>query len=158
MKRWKKFLRRPQNIIGLIIVSGFIALAITAPWLSPPLDPQNPALNAVGNIWDNTPRPPGPHQPLGTLPGQIDVYHSLLWGARSALTFGLGVTVIVATLGILIGASSAYLGGTVNNLVMYITDAFLAFPMIAGVVLFNQLLSVQAMNIIAEEYSLPPVK
>lgn len=158
MKRWKMFLRRPQNITGLIIVGGFICLAIAAPWLSPPLDPQNPSLNVVGTIWDNTPHPPGPHQPLGTLPGQIDVYHSLLWGIRSALTFGLGVTITVAILGILIGASSAYLGGALNNLVMYITDAFLAFPMIAGVVLFNQLLSVHAMNIIAEEYSLPQVK
>ena len=158
MNRLRKFLRRPQNIIGLLIVGGFMFIAAAAPWLTPALNSQNPTINIVGSNFDQTPHPPSANQPLGTLPGQVDVYHALIWGTRSAIVFGLGITFTIAVIGILVGASSAYLGGTVNNLVMYVTDAFLAFPLIAGVVLFNQLFDVSKMNIIAEEYYLPPVK
>jgi peptide/nickel transport system permease protein len=158
MKRLRRFLRRPQNITGLLIVGGFIIIAATAPWLTPALNPESPAINVDGSSFDRTPHPPSATQPLGTLPGQIDVYHALIWGTRSAFVFGLGITFTIAMIGVVVGASSAYLGGRVNNLVMYITDAFLAFPLIAGVVLFNQLFDVSTMNIIAEEYYLPPVK
>ncbi len=62
------------------------------------------------------------------------------------MQFGLIVAVITTAFGVVVGAFSAYMGGTVNNLIMRITDAFLAFPVIVGVVFIQQLhlLSVEA--------------
>jgi peptide/nickel transport system permease protein len=71
---------------------------------------------------------------------QLDIYHTLVWGARSALRFGLLVTFLTATIGVTVGAVSGYAGGLINGLLMRITDAFLAFPVIAVVWLFHHVL------------------
>jgi peptide/nickel transport system permease protein len=71
---------------------------------------------------------------------QLDVYHTLVWGTRSALRFGLVVALSTATLGVLIGAVGGYFGGLFGGLTMRITDAFLTFPAIAGVWLMRQLM------------------
>jgi peptide/nickel transport system permease protein len=94
----------------------------------------------VGLTADSIPHPPFSQAPLGTLPGQIDIYHALVWGTRSALAFGLTVALAAAIIGVLVGSISAYFGGWFNSLVMRITDAFLAVPIIASVFFFRQLL------------------
>ncbi len=70
---------------------------------------------------------------------QLDVFYTLVWGTRSALRFGLSAACFTAIIGILIGAISGFAGGWVKGLMMRTTDAFLAFPIIAGVVFFLQL-------------------
>jgi peptide/nickel transport system permease protein len=82
--------------------------------------------------------------PLGAVPagltaGQYDIWYSLVWGTRNALLFGLGVVALTGTLGVLVGATSAYFGGWLNRLSMGFTDAFLTLPLIAGVVFFREL-------------------
>ncbi len=72
---------------------------------------------------------------------QLDVFYTLVWGARSALRFGLTAASFTAIIGILVGAISGFAGGWVKGLMMRTTDAFLAFPIIAGVVFFLQLLN-----------------
>jgi peptide/nickel transport system permease protein len=67
------------------------------------------------------------------------VVHALVWGTRGALSFGLQVVIMAALFGVLFGAIAGYAGGGVSSIMMRITDAFLAFPIIAGVVLINQL-------------------
>ena len=68
---------------------------------------------------------------------QLDIWYSLVWGARSALLFGFLVVLITSTFGVILGVVSAYLGGWPNTLMMGFTDAFLAFPVIAGVIFFQ---------------------
>jgi peptide/nickel transport system permease protein len=58
----------------------------------------------------------------------------------------VAVAAFTALVGVLIGTTSAYFGGFFNNSVMRITDAFLAFPVIAGVVLIQQLASITLYN------------
>jgi peptide/nickel transport system permease protein len=77
---------------------------------------------------------------LGTAPGQIDIYYSLVWGSRSALILGLTITVTTALIGILLGAVGGYAGGMFHGLTLRVTDAFLAFPVISGVWLLQQVL------------------
>ncbi len=49
------------------------------------------------------------------------------------------VAIISAVVGIFFGAIAGYAGGFINSVIMRITDAFLAFPVIAGVVFIRQL-------------------
>ena len=135
-----QFLSHPSNMLGSLLVALILGIALAAPQIAPPTDPANPApVKIVGRATDRTPHPPSAAALLGTAAGQIDIFYSVVWGTRSALSFGLTVTLLTATFGVLIGAISGYLGGWFNAIVMRVTDALLAFPVIAGVVLFAQL-------------------
>jgi len=147
MKNVKRFFYYWLNLLPLLIVVFFFEIAIAAPLLSPPADPDNPLPFKLVDSIEINPLPPSPEIPLGTavyyesadMLVHYDVWHSLIWGTRHALRFGLAVASISALLGILIGAFSSYAGGIVNNVVMRVTDAFLAFPLVAGVWLFAQM-------------------
>lgn len=133
------FFRRWQNWLSLVLVLVFVFVAIAAPYLSAN-DPQEPGpFKAVGRIVESRPLPPDDNAILGMLPRGVDVYHALVWGTRDALRFGLIVTVASALFGILYGAFSGYLGGRVGGWMLRISDSFLAFPPIAGLVFLQQL-------------------
>jgi peptide/nickel transport system permease protein len=141
VRRLGRFLRNGQVLAGLVIVGFFIAVAILAPQLAPPDDPDNPSTTrVVGKSYNHLPLAPSKEAWLGTTPGQLDIYYSLVWGTRSALALGLIVAVSTALIGILVGALSGYAGGVAYGLTMRVTDAFLAFPVIAGVWLLQQVL------------------
>lgn len=129
---------------GTLIVGLFFLTALAAPLLAPP--DNRTGFSTYKNIYKLNkyiPLQPGPGLLLGSVPDpanqrQLDVWYSLVWGARSALLFGLVVVVFTGTIGVILGGISAYLGGVPNTLIMGITDAFLALPVIAGVIFFNQ--------------------
>ena len=131
----RKFFSRWQNWLGLFIVLAFVMTAILAPLLSPRnSDIQGTTVSPYLKV----PQPPSPEACLGTLPDQTSVYDALVWGSRDALKFGVGVTAIVFLFGTLIGTLAAFFGGRVNTMLMWTTDSFLAFPIIAAVVFFQQ--------------------
>ena len=136
MRRFSSFLAHWQNLLGLAIVLFFIILAVFAPYLAPL--PTEITRKHMGSV----PTPPGLLALLGTLPiasGNIhaDVFKMVVWGSNSALKFGLIVSLITNLFGVLVGAASGYFGGWANNLTMRVTDAFLTFPIVAGVALFQ---------------------
>jgi peptide/nickel transport system permease protein len=119
-------------------VGFFIAVAALAPRIAPPDDLANPAdFKVVGRRTDRLPHPPNAELPLGTASGQIDVFYSVVWGTRAALRFGLIVAGSAATIGVLVGAVSGYAGGRGSAITLRISDEFLAFPVLAGVWLFQ---------------------
>ncbi|MBN1177861.1 MAG: ABC transporter permease [Anaerolineae bacterium] len=152
MRRLRQFFSRKLNWVALAIVGTFLLMAFAAPWLSPPLDAENPANFQIHEGWiEVVPQPPSAEAPLGTvihyqhgLGGvyllHFDVFHSFVWGTRSVLRFGLITALATAILGTVIGAISGYVGGPLNTTVMRLTDAFLAFPVIAGVWLFRMIM------------------
>ncbi len=148
MSNLKRFFTRWQNWIALIIIGSFILIGIFAPVLAPPLEGESASIfREVDDLKGQIPFPPGESTILGTVPtgirgSQLDVYYTLVWGTRSALRFGLLAALGTAILGVLLGAMSAYIGGWLDNLIMRITDAFLAFPVIVGVVVFQELLQI----------------
>ena len=141
MRRFRIFLSHWQNWLGMIIVLAFAAMAVTAPLLSPPNATTQGAFKKVGRAGDLRPHPPTEGVPLGTVPGQLDVYHAVIWGGREAMMFGLSVAIGAFLFGSLFGAIAGYAGGAVNNIMMRIADAFLTFPSLAGVVFLQQLLA-----------------
>jgi peptide/nickel transport system permease protein len=136
----RRFFSRGLNILGLLIVLGFFLIALAAPFIAPPEDPSNPSqFKNTGSI-SNIPKPPTDELILGTSPGSFDVYYTLIWGTRSAFRVGLVITILTSVIGIFIGSISAYIGGGINTILMRFTDSFLAFPIIAGVGLFSQII------------------
>jgi peptide/nickel transport system permease protein len=139
MRHSRRFWSRWQNWIAALLVLSFAFVSIAAPLISPN-DPKKPGLfKVVGRSTDLEPKPPSENAPLGTLPRQYSVYHLLVWGTRDAMRFGLLVALSTACIGVLFGAIAGYAGGAVNRTMMRVADAFLTFPIIAGVVLLQQL-------------------
>ncbi len=148
MKWARKFLVHWENRLGLFLILLFLAGAILAPVISPQ-DPKEPGpFKQVGRTTDLYPHPPSEDAILGTLPGQYDVFHTLIWGMRGAMVFGLLVAIGSFLSGVFFGSIAGYAGGFINSLMMRIADAFLTFPIIAGVVFVQQLigLTVNAMG------------
>jgi len=124
IKEWKHsirlFLKSPLAVIGLIIVILFIMMAIFAPWLAP-----------YPNNWRDITKqsmPPSPEHLLGTEIYGGDILSMIIWGSRVSLTIGMTIVLSVVIVGTIVGAIAGYFGGYIDELLMRITDIFLAFP------------------------------
>lgn len=149
MRDWRRFFFNRLNLSSCAIVVFFVFVAVAAPLLAPADDPSHPTPFKLVESRERDPLRPGRDAPLGTatyfdFPDVLfhfDILHSLIWGTRAALRFGLVVALSTACIGVLIGVTSGYLGGWINGLVMRIADALLAFPLIAGIWLFRQIMA-----------------
>lgn len=112
--------RNPLALFGAIIILVLILLALFAPVLAP-YDPN--LQNLTGAL-----QPPSAQNWFGTDEFGRDVFSRILFGARTTLYTSLLVTVIVAPIGFLIGATAGYVGGWLDVVLMRTTDIFLAFP------------------------------
>lgn len=107
-------------MIGTFIVIGFILMALFAPLLAP-YDP----------IKTNLPerlRPPSRQYLFGTDQFGRDIFSRVIHGARIEVWIIFLVTVISGTIGVAIGITAGYFGGVVDEILMRVTDIFLAFP------------------------------
>jgi peptide/nickel transport system permease protein len=124
-----KIAARPSLVAGSLIVLAFLAVAVTAPIIAPPQG-ESPYIVPRDGL-SPIPRPPGPGHALGTMDGQGDVFYALVWGTRAAFRAGLIITLGRVLIGVLLGLIAGYYGGLVDALIMRLTDAFMAFPLMA---------------------------
>lgn len=143
--RARRFFVRWQNVLALLLLAFFAGLALAAPVLAPPEEGSGDTpFQRLTDVKDYKPQPPSSKAWLGTVATSVrnthlDVFYTLVWGARSALNFGLTAALGAALLGMFIGGLGAFFSGWVQSLILRITDAFLAFPLIVGVALFDHL-------------------
>ena len=118
--------RNKTAILGLVIITGFILVAILAPVLSPH-DP------VATSLYDQL-KPPVWHETgtwkniLGTDELGRDTLSRIIYGARVSLTVAIVSVGIAFTLGTLLGCISGYYKGIVDSLIMRVMDMILAFP------------------------------
>jgi len=122
----RRFRRSPLSVLGLVIVAGFVLLALAAPYLAHPTERDAYMIPHDGYASD--PRAPGPGHPFGTTEGQFDLFYGVVWGARTAFLVALTVGAIGVGIALVLGSLSGYYGGWLDEAVMRVTDIFLAFP------------------------------
>lgn len=110
----------PAAMAGLAIIAILVLVAILAPILAP----YGPYAQELVNQL----KPPSATHWLGTDEFGRDILSRIIYGTRFTLYIVLLVAVIAAPAGLLIGASSGYLGGWIDTLFMRVTDIALAFP------------------------------
>ncbi|GAB6154698.1 D,D-dipeptide ABC transporter permease [Desulfosporosinus burensis] len=112
--------RYPLTVIGMIIISLVMLLALAAPFISP----HNPyTMHLVDRL-----KPPNSIYLLGTDEMGRDILSRIIYGARLSLLAGVGIVGIAGIFGIIFGSISGFLGGKVDSLLMRLMDIMLAFP------------------------------
>jgi len=119
----------PLSIVGICVILFFVAIALLAPVLAPPEDPDDP-YRIPRDGFSPTPRPPNENHRFGTTQGQFDIYYGVIWGTRTAFRVSIIVVGAALLIGLVVGSIAGYYGGIVDEIFMRITDIFLAFPYI----------------------------
>ncbi|TWI38058.1 nickel transporter permease [Paracoccus sulfuroxidans] len=117
---WLTFRANKLALVGLVILILLVLIAIFAPWISP----KSPfAQNLGGRL-----QPPSAEHWLGTDALGRDILSRLIHGSRITLFIVGTVALVAPVIGLFIGTLSGFLGGWVDQVLMRITDIFLAFP------------------------------
>lgn len=140
-------------VVGLVIILFWVFVATFAPFLTPytPTEQDYTAQNAA----------PSADHILGTDSLGRDIWTRLIYGAQVVLvmlpvteTFWLpgGVAIWGVVLGLLLGATlglmGGYLGGWVDEVVMRILDAMMAFPVILLYMIIIAAIGASATNVV----------
>lgn len=134
-KKIKKLLTNPLSVTGLIIILFFIGVAVSAPWIAPPENP-NERYQVPRDGWMSTPQPPGEGHIFGTTQGQYDIFYGVVWGTRTAFRVSLMVVVTSSLIGIFLGTLAAFYGGALDSILMRVVDVFYSIPyLVAAMVL-----------------------
>jgi len=116
-------LRDPLALISTVIILLFILIAIFAPLVAPYPDQGQGRTNAA-----DTMHPPSANYLMGADRLGRDILSRIIYGARPALVIPIGVVLFAVVIGAPLGALAGYKGGWVDDVIMRITDLFLAFP------------------------------
>ncbi|MBX0313535.1 oligopeptide ABC transporter permease [Planococcus glaciei] len=133
----KKFLRNKLAMASTIFIIIVTVISLLAPFLAPYLSP-NPDITKV-NIGSMNIQPNGDHI-LGTDKSGRDVLTRLFYGGRVSLLVGFSATLMVITLGTVVGSIAGFFGGAVDSILMRFTDFVLNFPFLVFVIVLNTVL------------------
>lgn len=119
---FRRLMRNPMAIIGLVIVLVFIFIGLTAEWIAPhDYDKADFTMARKG---------PSAIHWLGNDEIGRDMFSRLLHGARISLGIGLTSVGIGVVVGAAMGIISGYFGGLADLIIMRLIDIMLAFPSI----------------------------
>jgi peptide/nickel transport system permease protein len=133
-------------VIPVIILGGLLFAALFANVLAP----HDPEVGALGERF----RPPfwqqgGSEQHLlGTDHLGRDVLSRLIFGARVSIVVGFTAVLFAGVLGTGLGILSGYLGGWVDQVIMRITDTWLALPALTFAIFLAAVAGPSEMNIV----------
>lgn len=114
--------QNPLMVIGLLIILAWIAISITATWISP----YEPLAQDIANRL----QPPNADHFFGTDQLGRDVFARIMYGGRVSLPAGLLVITVATIIGTAVGSVAGYVGGLWDEGLMRITEVFMAFPTI----------------------------
>src|SRR5216683_7121288 len=132
---------------AIVILGGLMLVAIFADLIAPH-DPTLPVQGA--NVFDPPFWMEGGRATtlLGTDFQGRDILSRLIHGARVSLVVGLMGTVVAGSIGTAMGILSGYIGGWVDQLIMRVTDAWLALPAIVFAIFLATMVGPSMWNII----------
>lgn len=112
---------------AVVLGSGVLLFVIFASIFAPRLPLPNPnAVDAASRLLP----PFSAGHPLGTDNLGRDMLGRLVWGARVSLIAGFAAAALAMVIGVPIGLFAGYYGGWIDETMMRVTDALMAFPYI----------------------------
>jgi peptide/nickel transport system permease protein len=131
----------PAVIIGVIALVAVFAEALA---------PYNPEIGVLGDRF----RPPAwqaggsEAHLLGTDHVGRDVLSRLIFGARVSMVVGFTAVIVAGLLGTTLGILSGYLGGWVDQVIMRVTDTWLALPALTFAIFLAAVVGPSQWNIV----------
>jgi peptide/nickel transport system permease protein len=138
---------RQLPVLPLAILGPFILIALFADLIAP-YDPTEPIPGA--KIFE----PPfwmeggSTHAFLDTDFQSRDLLSRLIFGARVSLIVGVAGTLVAGSIGTALGIVAGYLGGWVDQVIMRVTDAWLALPALVFAIFLATMLGPSMWNIV----------
>ena len=117
------YMRSRLGVAAAAVAVAVAVAAVLAPWLTPYAE----AGRGVPELSIRLQGPSWSHW-LGTDDLGRDVLARLLFGARTAMVVAVGVVALSVAVGVAVGAAAGYFGRWVDEVLMRVTDVFLAFP------------------------------
>jgi len=163
--------RSPPGLLGLSLVVFFILIALIGPYIAPfsydmPLvlcdqraylaPPGSTITIRDGSLCSDV---------YGIKPGNYtlilgaddfgrDLFSRILYGARTSLVVAVMVMVLGPLIGITLGLISGYRGGVIDEVIMRLTDVFIAFPGLILAIAFSAVLPDRVSGLLT---SFPPL-
>ena len=132
--------------VPISILTGILLVAIFANVIAP----HNPEVGVLGDRF----RPPA-WQANGTVDHLLgtdhlgrDVLSRLIFGARISVIVGLTVIIVAGAVGTGLGIISGYMGRWVDQIIMRVTDAWLALPALTFAIFLAAIIGPSATNIV----------
>lgn len=123
---WYYFSQNKGAVIGLVVFSIIVFLAVFAPLIAP----HSPSLqNREALLWPPAWMEGGTWAyPLGTDALGRDIFSRLIFGARFSLFIGVVVVTLSVSVGVIVGLIAGFFRGWIDTLIMRVMDVILAFP------------------------------
>lgn len=120
-------LSNKKGLAGVVILTAILLLGLFAPVLAP-FDPLRRAgLPNVHPNWDHL---------LGTTRLGKDVFSQMLYGARTSLTVGFVAGSAATIVGLIVGISSGYFGGKIDEILTFFVNVVLVLPALPLIIVF----------------------
>ena len=119
---WHQLKKNKGAIIGLILISLVIILALCAPLI------YDYKQDIVKNHVRERMLYPSSEHPFGTDDLGRDILARVIWGARYSLAVGVVAVMFALVVGVTLGAIAGYVGGVFEDIVMRICDIFSSIP------------------------------
>lgn len=117
---FRRFRQHKLAVISSLILATIIILSFGAPLFT--------QYEPLGMNLAERNQPPSRVHFFGTDTLGRDVWTRTLYGGRVSLTVGLTAAAISISIGMILGAISGYFGGTIDMVIMRITDVLMTFP------------------------------
>lgn len=118
---WKRLMRDKSSMVSFGFIILLVLIAIFANFLV------DETLVTEQNVAERI-QPPSMEHWFGTDLYGRDIFARVIYGSRVSLSIGIFTVIISTTIGGLLGALAAYFGGKLDDIIMRITDIFLAIP------------------------------
>ena len=124
-------------MVGLILILILLIVALIAPFLASEHPsyvevPTEQGTTRVEERWtiyfDRALQPPSLQHPFGTDDYGRDIFSMVVYGSQTSLRICILVIGVSTLAGIILGGLAGYFGGVLDEILMRITDVFLAIP------------------------------
>ncbi len=140
-RNWTLFRSHRSGLVGLVILSGFVLVALAAPLLADADGLE--VTKATGGVLES----PSREYWLGTDNNGRSVLTLLIWGTRISLLVGLLATAISMFIGTVIGLVSGFFEGWTARLLYRLTEWFLVIPFLPLAIILAVVLGRSLLNI-----------
>jgi len=115
--------KNPLFLIGLGVVLLLVFAALFAPWITPYPQDAKYSIKFIAKL-----KPPSMDHFFGTDALGRDIFTRVIFGARMSIKIGVTVLAIALAIGVPLGLVAGYFGGRIDDIIMRLSDIFLAFP------------------------------